>query len=251
MVSLIASIDASALTFTVDDATARYEGQVTVLARVKTKTGETLFTRSEHYNLTGETARLEKAKTGQILFFTAPEVAAGSHTIEWVVRDDEGARASVARSAIDVPGADEHGRRRCDSRRTHRGRAERQSRRDQSARLEGAAALPAPGRARQPCRERDLSFALPMVVPRGGARPLPCCACSLRKSPRRNAARPGHSSEGWTARRAWSPVHRGSAAGSLRPPDCGLGRPGTGDPLGRIHGDRLSSATGAVGPDVI
>ena len=45
MVSLIASIDASALTFTVDDATARYSGQVTVLARMKTQIGRDICSR--------------------------------------------------------------------------------------------------------------------------------------------------------------------------------------------------------------
>ena len=170
LVSLIASIDASALTFTVDEATARYAGQVTVLARVKAKTGETLFTRSEHYNLTGETARLEKAKTGQILFFTAPEVAAGSHAIEWVVRDDEGGRASVAQSAIDVPGAAS----------TVVGDLILIGRSEPAPKDKAVDANPLAwkGQLLYPRlgvpvsrAQRDLSFALPMVVGRGGPTP--------------------------------------------------------------------------------
>ena len=171
MVSLIASIDSAALTFNVDDANARYEGQVTVLARVKTTTGETLFTRSEHYNLTGETARLEKAKTGQILFFTAPEVAAGSHTIEWVVRDDEGARASVARSALEVPAAGSTvvgdvilvGR-------TEAAPKDKAVDTNPLA-WKGQLLYPRLGAPVSRARDRDVSFALPMVVPRGGAAP--------------------------------------------------------------------------------
>jgi hypothetical protein len=171
LVSLIASIDASALTFKVDEATARYAGQVTVLARVKAKTGETLFTRSEHYNLTGETARLEQAKTGQILFFTAPEVVAGSHTIEWVVRDDEGGRASVAQSAIAVPGAASTvvgdliliGR----SEPTPKDKAVDAN----PLAWKGQLLYPRLGVPFSRGRERDLSFALPIVVGRGSPAP--------------------------------------------------------------------------------
>ena len=103
VVSLVAAIDASMLTYTEDAASARYSGQLTILTRVTSKTGEVLTSRSEHYNLSGEVARLAEAKTRQILYFAAPDLPSGSHTVEWVVRDDEGGRTSVARSVVDVP----------------------------------------------------------------------------------------------------------------------------------------------------
>ena len=103
VVSLVAVVDASMLTYTEDAAAARYSGQMTIVTQVKSKTGEVLTTRSEHYNLAGDLAKLADAKTKQILYFAAPDLPAGSHTVEWVVRDDEGGRTSVARSAVDVP----------------------------------------------------------------------------------------------------------------------------------------------------
>ena len=171
MVSLVASIDASALTFTVDDATARYSGQVTVLARMKTRSGETLFTRSEHYNLTGETAKLEHTKAGSILFFTAPEVPAGSHTVEWVVRDDEGARASVARSSIDVPGA--NGTVVGDLILVGRSEAAPKDKAVETNPLawKGQLLYPRLGQPISRAVEKDLSFALPIVLPRDSAPP--------------------------------------------------------------------------------
>ena len=103
VVSLVAVIDASMLTYTQDAASARYRGQLTILTRVKSKTGEVLNTKSEHYNLSGDVDKLTEAKAKQILFFAAPDLPSGSHTVEWAVRDDEGGRTSVARSGVDVP----------------------------------------------------------------------------------------------------------------------------------------------------
>jgi hypothetical protein len=103
VVSLIVVVDASLLTYAEDAASARYSGRATILTRVKSKTGEVIFSRSEHYDLAGDVAQLAKTKAGQILFFTAPDLPPGSLTVEWVVRDDESGRASVARSDLEVP----------------------------------------------------------------------------------------------------------------------------------------------------
>ncbi len=103
MVALVAAIDGAALTFEQDAATARYTSQATVLTRVKSAGGEIVSTRSQHYDLSGDLAQLAKAKGSRILYFATPDLPAGPHTVEWVVRDDEGDRASVARSSLDVP----------------------------------------------------------------------------------------------------------------------------------------------------
>jgi hypothetical protein len=171
VVSLIASVDASALDFKVDASTARYSGQVTVLARVKAKTGETLFTRSEHYNLRGDSGQLEKAKAGRILFFSAPEIAPGSHTVEWVVRDDEGDRASVAQSAIDVPQA--AGTVVGDLLLVGRSEPAPKDKTIATNPLAWRDQLlyPRLGEPISRAQQHDLSFALPMVVPRGSRAP--------------------------------------------------------------------------------
>ena len=106
MVALVAAIDASALTLNTDATTSRYSGQATVLTRVMSGTGEVLSTRSQHYDLSGDLAKLDAARAAHILYFASPDLPPGSHVVEWVVRDDESGHASVARSTVDVP-ADE------------------------------------------------------------------------------------------------------------------------------------------------
>jgi VWFA-related protein len=103
--ALVAALDSGALTFKTDAAAARYQGQATIVARVVSPAGDTETTRSEHYNLTGDLPHLAKAKGGEVLFFAAPSVPGGSHTVEWAVRDDEGERTSVARQQVTVPAA--------------------------------------------------------------------------------------------------------------------------------------------------
>ncbi len=103
LTSLLAAVDNASLTYEQDAASGRYAGQATVVARVTAKDGAVLTTQSQHYELGGELARLSTLKDGSILFFSTPEVPPGSHRVDWVVSDDGGARASVARSAVEVP----------------------------------------------------------------------------------------------------------------------------------------------------
>lgn len=101
MTSLVAAVDGGVITFREDRG--KYEGEVTVLARVMSGAGEPLATQSQLYRLQGETDKLDAAKTHRLLFFRTPEVPPGSHTVEWVVRDGTSGSASVLRSPMDVP----------------------------------------------------------------------------------------------------------------------------------------------------
>jgi VWFA-related protein len=171
VVSLVAVIDASMLTYTEDAATARYTGQVTIVTRVKSKDGEVLTTRSEHYNLSGDMDKLSDAKTKQILFFAAPDLPSGSHTVEWIVRDDEGRRASVARSAIEVP----EGARPIVGDLMLVGRSEAVPKGKATATnplaWKGQLLYPAFGDPISRSKQHNVSFALPMVVATRGPAP--------------------------------------------------------------------------------
>lgn len=102
LVSLLASVPSSVLSFTEDPAAARFKGSATVLAQLSSH-GEVVAHQSQHYDMSGEVAHLAQTREGRILFFASPEVPAGRTQIDWVVRDDEGGSASVARSMLDVP----------------------------------------------------------------------------------------------------------------------------------------------------
>jgi VWFA-related protein len=168
MTSLLAAIDSGSLTFEKDEDTARYEGQVTVVARIVSTEGAVATTRSEHYNLTGDLSHLHQARSGNILFFAAPDVPPGPHTVEWVVRDDQGARSSVARSRLSVPEGVRpivgdlfivsH---------TERGPKNKAVDGNPLA-WKGLLLYPSFGEPISRSRQQDVSFALPMVVsPRG------------------------------------------------------------------------------------
>jgi hypothetical protein len=93
------------LTYTQDAASARYRGQLTIVTRVTSKDGEVSQHEERALQPLGDVDKLAEAKTKQILFFAAPDLPSGTHIVEWAVRDDEGARTSVARSVVDVPEA--------------------------------------------------------------------------------------------------------------------------------------------------
>ena len=101
LVSLIAAVPAESFEFKQDGG--RYDGEALILARVVSGGGEVLATQSQVYDLNGTTERLDALKQGGILFFRTPEVGAGAHTVEWVVRDGISGRDSVMRSRVDVP----------------------------------------------------------------------------------------------------------------------------------------------------
>jgi VWFA-related protein len=102
LVSLVASVPSGVLAFTEDSTTSRFKGSATVLAQL-TSHGEVVAHQSQHYDMSGDLAHLAQTREGRILFFASPEVPAGRTQIDWVVRDDEGGRASVARSILEVP----------------------------------------------------------------------------------------------------------------------------------------------------
>ena len=104
--SLLAAVDTSVMTFRENPSSRTYDGEVTVLARVKSREGHALVTQSQLYQLHGELDELDAARRGRLLFFRTPEVPPGAHTVEWVVRDGTSGEASVLRSAIDVPESD-------------------------------------------------------------------------------------------------------------------------------------------------
>jgi hypothetical protein len=102
LVSLVASVPVGRVVVHRGLHTSRFKGQATILAQL-TSHGEVVGHQSQHYELAGDAAHLAQTREGRILFFASPEVPAGRTQIDWVVRDDVGGQASVARSMLDVP----------------------------------------------------------------------------------------------------------------------------------------------------
>jgi VWFA-related protein len=103
MTSLVAAVDTRMMTFTENPSRRTYDGEVTVLARIVSKSGEALATQSQLYTMHGDLSKLDEVKQGRLLFFRTPDVPPGAHTVEWVVRDGASGDASVLRSPVSVP----------------------------------------------------------------------------------------------------------------------------------------------------
>jgi hypothetical protein len=61
---------------------------------------------SQHYEVKGPVAELERAKQGDVLFYREPELAPGVYTMETVVFDAPSGKSSVRFSTVEVPRAD-------------------------------------------------------------------------------------------------------------------------------------------------
>ncbi len=171
LVSLVASVPSGVLSFTEDSTTSRFKGQATILAQL-TSHGEVVGHQSQHYELNGDAAHLAETREGRILFFASPEVPAGRTQIDWVVRDDVGGQASVARSILDVP---EPGTLMVGDlflvARTERAPKDKAIERNPLA-WEGLLLYPAFGEPVSRSKTPEISFALPLVVdPKGPVPP--------------------------------------------------------------------------------
>jgi len=82
-----------------------YLAQATIVARVVALDGQELARTSQQYQLTGDLEKRDATLSRDILFFRAPDVGPGRHTMEAVVRDDHGERSSAVRIPIEVPGS--------------------------------------------------------------------------------------------------------------------------------------------------
>lgn len=169
LVSLVASVPSGVLSFTEYAATSTFKGSATVLAQL-TSHGEVVAHQSQHYDMSGDLAHLAQTREGRILFFASPEVPAGRTQIDWVVRDDEGGKASVARSILDVP---EAGTLMVGDlflvARTERAPKDKSIERNPLA-WDGLLLYPAFGEPVSRSKTPEVSFALPLVVdPKEGA----------------------------------------------------------------------------------
>src|SRR5204862_5870310 len=61
---------------------------------------------SQHYEVRGPIADLERARQGEVLFYREPELQPGIYTMETIVYDNVSAKASVRFATVEVPKAD-------------------------------------------------------------------------------------------------------------------------------------------------
>jgi VWFA-related protein len=103
VVPVVVQVRTDRLQFDVDQLKDTYSAQATVLAQITNAAGETVHTSSQQYILTGAVTDLDVARKGEILFYRQPELDPGVYTLEAIVHDPAGSRASARLSTITVP----------------------------------------------------------------------------------------------------------------------------------------------------
>ncbi|HEU4925844.1 MAG TPA: VWA domain-containing protein [Vicinamibacterales bacterium] len=102
-VPVVVQVRTDRLQFDVDQTKQTYAAQVTVLAQIKNAAGDPVRTLSQQYVLSGAVTDLDAARNGEILFYRQPELDPGVYTLEAIVHDAVGNRASARLSTISVP----------------------------------------------------------------------------------------------------------------------------------------------------
>ena len=100
---VLVSVPASALTFRTSEDSTSYRAEFTVVVRFRNATREIVDKMSQNYVLNGPMDRLDAVKLGNVLFYRQPELAPGVYSMEAIVHDALGDRASVRFATVEQP----------------------------------------------------------------------------------------------------------------------------------------------------
>jgi VWFA-related protein len=79
-----------------------YTSDVAVVVRLLNAQNQIVRKMSQHYEINGPMADLERAKHGEVLFYREPELAPGVYTLEAVVHDAPSGKSSVRFSTLEI-----------------------------------------------------------------------------------------------------------------------------------------------------
>jgi VWFA-related protein len=105
---VVVSVSASSLTFQQTEDKASYRAEFTILVRFKSESKGVVDKMSQNYVLTGPIDRLESVKQGNVLFYREPELPPGLYSMEAIVHDALGERASVRFATVEQSKTDEN-----------------------------------------------------------------------------------------------------------------------------------------------
>jgi hypothetical protein len=95
------AVPAANLTFQQAEDKTSYKAEFTILVRFKNAEKQVVDKMSQNYALNGPMERLEAAKQGNILFYREPELQPGVYSMEAIVHDALGERASVRFTTVE------------------------------------------------------------------------------------------------------------------------------------------------------
>jgi len=106
LVPSIATVNTAALSFQAAADGKTYSSDFTVVVRFLDQQNQVARQVSQHYEVKGPLADLERAKQGEIIFYREPELPSGVYTMETVVYDAPSGKSSVRFSTVEIPQAD-------------------------------------------------------------------------------------------------------------------------------------------------
>lgn len=105
LVPVVVDFKTAALTFQPAPDNKTYSSDFAVLVRFVDQKNQVARKVSQHYEVNGPVADLERAKQGEVIFYREPELHPGVYTMETVVYDTPSGKSSVRFSTVEVPAA--------------------------------------------------------------------------------------------------------------------------------------------------
>ena len=105
---VVVEVKTAPLTFQPDKDGKNYTSDFTVLVRFLDRDNQVVRKVSEHYEIRGELAQIERAKQGEVVFYRESELPAGIYSMETVVHDAPSGKSSVRFATVEVPRYDEN-----------------------------------------------------------------------------------------------------------------------------------------------
>jgi len=105
LVPVVADFKIAPLSFSPSGDGKTYLADFVVLVRFLDSQNQVVKKVSQHYEMNGPIADLERAKQGEVLFYKEPELAPGVYAMETIVYDTPSGKASVRFATVEVPKA--------------------------------------------------------------------------------------------------------------------------------------------------
>jgi len=106
LVPVVADFKTAPLSFAPSADGKTYSAEFAVLVRFLDSQNQMVKKVSQHYEVSGPIAELERAKQGEVLFYKEPELPPGVYTMETIVYDTPSGKSSVRFTTVEVPKAD-------------------------------------------------------------------------------------------------------------------------------------------------
>jgi VWFA-related protein len=103
LVPVVVDLKTAPLTFQPTADGKSYTSDFEVLVRFLDHQNQVARTVSQHYEVNGPVADIERAKLGEVIFYREPELPPGVYTMETVVHDAPSGKSSVRFSTVEVP----------------------------------------------------------------------------------------------------------------------------------------------------